>query len=261
MGGWLFSPTTGVTARSQLGTTPTGPRVASPPPKGSRGSGAGITLHSHSGGAPEPAAIHGHAVTGLEANKPGWHRFSPQPAANAVPMLDALPDPASVVDLDAVKIGRLVKKGDPIEGLKALWEAGHLLAQKNASLAHGQWLRWLNTHEQVLGFKERTARRLMDLSKRTLATDLTPEQAGVELAKVWGHDPIKHAKHIRAERLKVRKAKVNADINAKTQDPTPLSSIKKRYPIVLCEARSRSVVSGRGPPPHTFRATWPWWWR
>jgi Protein of unknown function (DUF3102) len=67
-------------------------------------------------------------------------------------------------DEDAIAIGRLYRKGRQaiLDGIKFHLQVGRTLIQKKASLNHGEWVPWLRTNADVLGFKHRTtAARLM----------------------------------------------------------------------------------------------------
>jgi DNA modification methylase len=85
----------------------------------------------------------------------------------------------------ALRIGLAYRRG-----LAAHVEAGKLLAEKKASLRHGQWLPWLRRNADALGFdSDRTAQRLIKLAAEnpTLTTDLT--DAHEITRKLWGNGP------------------------------------------------------------------------
>ena len=68
-------------------------------------------------------------------------------------------------------------------------EAGRLLAEKKASLKHGNWLPWLARNADALGFNsDRTAQRLIRLATEnpTLASDLVLDAKNVT-QRLWGH--------------------------------------------------------------------------
>ena len=57
------------------------------------------------------------------------------------------------------------------------------------TMAHGEWLPWLEHNEKALGFGESAARKLIAFSNRSLTTDLT-EQKALEYGRdLWGHKP------------------------------------------------------------------------
>lgn len=60
-------------------------------------------------------------------------------------------------DKDAKLIGQTYRKG-----VETYQEAGRMLIKQKQKLGHGKWLPWLKANETVLGFGERTARKLMD---------------------------------------------------------------------------------------------------
>jgi hypothetical protein len=91
---------------------------------------------------------------------------------------------------DAREIGVLFRRGrsSAIEGVKYLIEAGQRLAVIKKSKPHGEWLPWLRANEDVLGFGEDTAARLIKiLTYSAPARNLTEEQARQITQKVWGH--------------------------------------------------------------------------
>jgi ParB family chromosome partitioning protein len=97
-----------------------------------------------------------------------------------------------VIDKDAAAIGDLYVKAraSMIASVQSYAEIGRRLDAKKAELkAKGEpWLPWLKENEPVLGFGERTARRLMSTAEdRTLTSDLTEEEAAELLRKMWGN--------------------------------------------------------------------------
>lgn len=108
-----------------------------------------------------------------------------------------------VVDQEAVEIGSLYKKTKQsgVETARGLVELGQrLILKKEAVKADGQaWKDWLYRHESILGFGERSARRLISCAretakslkvneeKRTLASAITEETAPDIVKRAWGH--------------------------------------------------------------------------
>ena len=76
-----------------------------------------------------------------------------------------------------------------IDGLKYYVECGIRLKAVKGSMPHGQWISWLETNEEMLGFGERHAQRLLKVaSKATLASDLEDTEA-LEISRLlWGHN-------------------------------------------------------------------------
>jgi DNA N-6-adenine-methyltransferase (Dam) len=68
----------------------------------------------------------------------------------------------------AVEIGRLYRRG-----IEDWLEAGRLLKIQKDALDHGQWLPWIEENRERLGFGERAARRLIEVSaNRQLTADI-----------------------------------------------------------------------------------------
>src|SRR5438105_1764977 len=86
-------------------------------------------------------------------------------------------------DVLAVRIGDAYRRG-----LVAHAEAGRLLADKKATLAHGEWEAWLKANREPLGFDStRTAQRLMSIARVPKATLASPLSAKVITQNLWGH--------------------------------------------------------------------------
>ena len=64
-------------------------------------------------------------------------------------------------------------------------ECGRRLAEKKASLAHGEWLRWFAANEYALGFKKRTAQALMKAAAlvKAQSTALLDMPAAIKLSR------------------------------------------------------------------------------
>lgn len=91
----------------------------------------------------------------------------------------------------AVKIGALYAKArrSLTDSLKYLIEAGRELQTEKDSLSYGEWLPWLKANEAVLGFKERTAQRLMDLAAKCVVDDVYGDNEAIKLIRwVWGNE-------------------------------------------------------------------------
>jgi len=105
-------------------------------------------------------------------------------------------------DTDAYQISALFirAKGSMLDGLKYYIECGVKLKAVKDSLAHGQWLPWLKENEEVLGFEERAAQRLVKVaSKATLTTDLDDAEA-LEISRLlWGNATGTHG-HVSIDR-------------------------------------------------------------
>lgn len=99
---------------------------------------------------------------------------------------------AEIVDRDAIYIGDLYTQSASglVNAIEMRLECGRRLAQKKASLPHGEWLPWLAENAGVLGFSERTtAQRLMVAARGNdaLAHHLDEDTALALSRKIWGH--------------------------------------------------------------------------
>jgi hypothetical protein len=93
-------------------------------------------------------------------------------------------------DGDAVEIGDLYRKGKSsmVDSVRYLIEAGRRLAMKKDSLGHGEWLPWLETNADALGFGERAARMLVRGANRQLTSDLSETDAIQINREIWGNN-------------------------------------------------------------------------
>jgi phage N-6-adenine-methyltransferase len=93
-------------------------------------------------------------------------------------------------DPDAVAIGELYRKAKRsiIESAYYHIECGRRLAEKKASLKHGEWLPWLEANREILGFDtERTAERLVRAAKFDASVEFD-EITALEISRqTWGH--------------------------------------------------------------------------
>ena len=94
-----------------------------------------------------------------------------------------------IVDNDAIRIGDLYlqARNSFVGSVQRLIECGQALISKRETLEHGQWLPWLAANEQILGFKERAARRMIEAANRSPATDLNEKDALQISRQIWGH--------------------------------------------------------------------------
>jgi phage N-6-adenine-methyltransferase len=97
-----------------------------------------------------------------------------------------------VVDDDAIVIGELYERSNSslVDAVMARLKCGQRLAEKKASLAHGEWGDWLHDNAGVLGFSSRfTAAKLMKAVRNVPpAAHLDVESAVKISRKMWGHD-------------------------------------------------------------------------
>ncbi len=104
----------------------------------------------------------------------------------------ALISSQEIVDLDAFTIGSLYRRSrvSIVESTKLLIEAGQRLAAKKAQLDHGQWLPWLETNADILGFETRmTASRLMKAARKCNVNDTFNEENAILLNRtIWGNE-------------------------------------------------------------------------
>jgi len=97
-------------------------------------------------------------------------------------------------DPDAAKIGDLYAqaRGSMVEAMRFAAACGLSLIKKKQSLAHGQWLPWLEANADVLGFKDRTANLLMKAaSDPQLTADLmgnVDDATALAISRrIWGN--------------------------------------------------------------------------
>lgn len=96
-----------------------------------------------------------------------------------------------VVDKDAVEIGELYRRAKTalVDSVLHYRDCGKRLAQKKASLAHGQWLPWLAANADTLGFEtHRTAQLLIKAAANTKSTShLSHDEAVAISRQTWGN--------------------------------------------------------------------------
>jgi Protein of unknown function (DUF3102) len=93
-------------------------------------------------------------------------------------------------DTDAHEIGDLYRraKGCAVEGVRYAIQAGARLTDKKKSLAHGQWLPWLEANADVLGFNTpQTAGRLMRAAKLYVDAQFENDEALAISREIWGN--------------------------------------------------------------------------
>jgi len=110
--------------------------------------------------------------------------------ATALPALAVID--GGIVDSDAVEIGALYDRSNSslADAVMARLDCGRLLAEKKASMKHGEWLPWLENNAGVLGFSDRTvASRLMKAAKANDALAHHLDEADIlKLSReMWGH--------------------------------------------------------------------------
>jgi hypothetical protein len=106
----------------------------------------------------------------------------------------ALQHAGDLTDQDASEIGELyaTARSDMVNSMRMLIEAGRRLKVKKASLLHGQWLPWLETNADALGFGDivNTPQRLMKAAEKadsSLTTNLTADTARALSREIWGN--------------------------------------------------------------------------
>jgi hypothetical protein len=113
---------------------------------------------------------------------------------------------------DAVAFGELYARSTSsfVDAVRERLKCGQRLEEKKATMAHGEWLPWLEANADVLGFATRaTAAMLMKAAKGYVKPALhldVPEALSLS-RRMWGHKEIlEDAKLIRAELAADRKA-------------------------------------------------------
>ena len=95
-------------------------------------------------------------------------------------------------DADAIEIGNLYRKArtSMVDSLRYLIEAGHRLIAKQDSLAHGEWLPWLEVNKDALGFDTpRTAQRLIAVATNCDVDVVFDEAEAIRLNRIaWGNN-------------------------------------------------------------------------
>ena len=78
-----------------------------------------------------------------------------------------------------------------IDTVRYLLECGQKLIEQKEATPFGEWLLWVKRHQQILGFNDRTARRLMDAARRyrSSTTDLDDDSAAKLNRLIWGNEP------------------------------------------------------------------------
>jgi ParB family chromosome partitioning protein len=94
-------------------------------------------------------------------------------------------------ETDARLIGELYWKAKKslVDAVHFAAECGRMLLAKKKSLAHGEWLPWLEANAELLGFDTpRTAQRLMELAGNTSLASHLDEASAVQISReLWGH--------------------------------------------------------------------------
>jgi hypothetical protein len=100
-------------------------------------------------------------------------------------LIDGGIDPAAAV------IGGLWRRAcqSLVDSTRCYIECGKELIAKKATLAHGQWLPWLEANKDALGFgNDSTARRLMTAANRASTHDLDDPATAVAISRqLWGN--------------------------------------------------------------------------
>lgn len=100
-----------------------------------------------------------------------------------------------VVDRDAIQIGELYSKARTslVDSVRYQIECGQRLAEKKASLGHGEWLPWLEDNANILGFEtRRTASRLMKLAANGTSTSHLNGTTAAQISRAtWGNNASK----------------------------------------------------------------------
>jgi len=116
-----------------------------------------------------------------------------------------------IVDGDAIAIGALYQRSNSslADAVMARLECGQRLAEKKASMKHGEWLPWLESNAGALGFSTRaTAARLIKAAGANVKPALhLDESAALKLSRqMWGHEIKQIAKELRGEEQAEKRA-------------------------------------------------------
>ena len=96
----------------------------------------------------------------------------------------------TIVDGDAAAIGELIEKSKSsiVDSVRYQIAAGQCLKVKKDSLAHGEWLPWLELNYGTLGFTtRRTATMLMKIANEKSTSHLDVPAAIQVSRKIWGN--------------------------------------------------------------------------
>lgn len=97
----------------------------------------------------------------------------------------------SGLGFDAVQIGQLFTKAKSsmIDSLNYYIECGKRLKAVKDSLSHGEWLPWLEENEEVLGFGDSTARRMIGAAEanQALTHDFSESDALTLSRQIWSN--------------------------------------------------------------------------
>lgn len=100
-----------------------------------------------------------------------------------------------IVDEEAVEIGHLYRqaRASVADSVRCLVEAGRRLSAKKDTLPHGDWLPWLATNADALGFENRrTAARLIKASEKCdVDVPFEPSEALRINREIWGNGPVR----------------------------------------------------------------------
>jgi phage N-6-adenine-methyltransferase len=94
-------------------------------------------------------------------------------------------------DIDAAAIGALYREAQRGIGSTAhyLIETGQRLVEKRGIIPQGEWLPWVESNAEVLGFSQKTCLRLLQLGRRFLVVNVqfTNEEANGVVSSIWGN--------------------------------------------------------------------------
>ena len=132
-----------------------------------------------------------------------------------------------------------------VESVKCLIEAGLKLIDKKKSLGHGEWLPWLKSNEDDLGFKgDRMAQRLMGVAKKYDVNVVFTETKASQISKgVWGNDD---------QKASTSKKKPSRDSGDKEvgRPARMRSSAEKPLPVdIACDIVRPLVAAGQSADP------------
>lgn len=114
----------------------------------------------------------------------------------AIALVDKAQAALPLGDSDASEIGRLYQlaRTSLVKSVQYSIECGQKLIIKKESLKHGEWLRWLETNAEALGFAARqTATRFMKLAEENGAsTHHLDETAAITISRqLWGNENVR----------------------------------------------------------------------
>lgn len=98
---------------------------------------------------------------------------------------------APVTSYLAEQIGKLYSEArtSHLLSVTLLLNVGSHLTAIKRDIPHGDWLLWLKDHKDILGFGDRTARRLIEAARKWTSTSNLTDEGAAEVSRlIWGNE-------------------------------------------------------------------------